>query len=537
MRSSPGEAPADRSAGVTALLDAVAVLAEADIAGGPVAGRLAEVRQLWPALCAAQAQLLRRVADLHKVGAAAGDGFVSTTAWVRGRLHLDGGRAGQLVRTGAGLDERAETVAALVDGAISVEHAAAIVDAATDLGEQILTDEVEKVLVDFARDHPPAELRRLIRQIKLALLDDDDAAERQVRLHQGRWLNASRTFEGMVHIEGMFDPVAGAQILAALAAFTPGPDPDGLAGRTARQRRADAFTDICMTALASKTRGGDGADTPYVTLTVSWETLRGTLADLEQFHTGPAPTTPTPQTPTGQIPPRLEQSEADITPGRTGRFDRTHNEPAELQRVSTARRALMARRVQVAHGGVAAVARTAARGGAWLRARTRRIASATCWPTSATRCAPAGRPGCGHPGEPICAETARRLACNAGIIPILLGSRSQPLDIGRLSRVVPTALRRAVELRDKTCRFPGCDRPPSWCDCHHLRHWAHGGTTCLANLILLCGFHHGLVHEYGWRLHLDPHTGDVSATRPDGTPYDLVSRHDRLASPRAGPSP
>ncbi len=206
MRSTPGEAPADRSAGVTALLDAVAVLAEADMAGGPVAGRLAEVRALWPALCAAQAQLLRRVADLHKVGAAAGDGFVSTTAWVRGRLHLDGGRASQLVRTGAGLDQRAQTVAALVDGAISVEHAAAIVDAATDLGEQILTDEVEKVLVDFARDHPPAELRRLIRQIKLALLDDDDAAGRQVRLHQGRWLNASRTFEGMVHIEGHVRP-------------------------------------------------------------------------------------------------------------------------------------------------------------------------------------------------------------------------------------------------------------------------------------------------------------------------------------------
>ena len=258
--------------------------------GGPVAGRLAEVRQLWPALCAAQAQLLRRVADLHQVGAAAGDGFVSTTAWLRGRLHLDGGRAGLLVRTGAGLDERVQTAAALAEGAISVEHAAAIVDAATELGEQVLTDAVEKVLVDFARDHPPAELRRLIRQLKLALLDDDDAAERQVRLHQGRWLTASRTFEGMVHIEGMVDPVAGAQILAALAAFTPGPDPDGPAGRTARQRRADAFTDICTTALASKTRGGDGADTPHITLTVSWETLRGALADLHQQSPPDGPT-------------------------------------------------------------------------------------------------------------------------------------------------------------------------------------------------------------------------------------------------------
>ncbi len=210
------------------------------------------------------------------------------------------------MRTGAGLDQRAQTVAALVDGAISVEHAAAIVDAATDLGEQILTDEVEKVLVDFARDHPPAELRRLIRQIKLALLDDDDAAERQVRLHQGRWLNASRTFEGMVHIEGMFDPVAGAQILAALAAFTPGPDPEG-GPRTARQRRADAFTDICMTALASKTRGGDGADTPYITLTVSWETLSATLTEQS--------------TPDSRRPRRLHRHRRDRS--RRGRTSRT----------------------------------------------------------------------------------------------------------------------------------------------------------------------------------------------------------------------
>src|SRR5262245_47425100 len=146
MRSSPGGEPADRSAGVRALLDAVAVLAAADVAGAPVAGRLAEVRQLWPALCAAQAQLLRRITDLHQVGAAAGDGFVSTTAWLRGRLHLDGGRASTLVRTGAGLPGRAHTVAALSDGAISVEHAAAIVEAAADLGESIMTGEVEKIL-------------------------------------------------------------------------------------------------------------------------------------------------------------------------------------------------------------------------------------------------------------------------------------------------------------------------------------------------------------------------------------------------------
>ncbi len=524
MRSTPGEAPPDRSAGVTALLDAVAMLADTDLAGSPVAGRLAEVRQLWPALCGAQAQLLRRVADLHKVGAAAGDGFVSTTAWMRGRLHLDGGRASLLVRTGAGLDQRAQTAAALADGAISVEHAAAIVDAAADLGEQILTGEVEKVLVDFARDHPPAELRRLIRQIKLALLDDDDAAQRQVRLHQGRWLNASRTFEGMVHIEGIFDPVAGAQILAALAAFIPGPDPE--AERTARQRRADAFTDICTTALASKTRPGDGADTPYITLTVSWETLHATRAAASARPRRPRKHKGQGQ-PGGRDQPggrgrhrRRGRHRADGTTSADGSTDPDGTpDPDDTTGAQTWPRWLGPAPTPPApgHGEPDRISDVLAGLGDPLR--------------------PGGPALLGHPGEPICAETARRLACDAGIIPVLLGSRSQPLDIGRLTRVVPAALRRAVELRDRTCRFPGCDRPPSWCDCHHLQHWAHGGATCLTNLILLCRFHHSLVHEYGWQLHLDNHTLDVSATRPDGSAYDLISRHDRLTSPRAGPSP
>ncbi len=518
MRSSDGDAPADRSAGVDALLDAVAVLAEADVAGTPVPGRLAEVRQLWPALCAAQAQLLRRVADLHRVGAAAEDGFVSTTSWLRRRLHLDGGRAALLVRTGTGLDERAPTSAALADGAISVEHAAAIVAAAADLGEQVMTDEVEKILVDFARDHTPAEVRHLARQIKLALVDDESAAQRQARQYEGRWFNAARTFEGMVHIEGMFDPVAGAQILAALAAFTPGPDRDG--ERTARQRRADAFTDLCTAALASKTRGGDGADTPQVTLTVSWETLSATFTDYAQ----PDPHDNGDSGDSGgadaadQAVPSDAGEGAESAEARTATSGDAHHDPT-----SPAEPALWPR---------------------WLGPPPAK----TSGPDQADRIGevlaglgdplrPGGPAVLGHLGEPIGAETARRLACDAGIIPVVLGSRSEALDIGRLSRVVPTALRRAVDLRDKTCRFPGCDRPPSWCDCHHLIHWAHGGATCLANLILLCRFHHTRVHEYGWTLRLDSCTGDVRAVRPDGKPYDLISRHDRLESPRAGPSP
>jgi uncharacterized protein DUF222/HNH endonuclease len=94
----------------------------------------------------------------------------------------------------------------------------------------------------------------------------------------------------------------------------------------------------------------------------------------------------------------------------------------------------------------------------------------------------------------ITSETVRRLACDAAVGRVVLGPRSEPLDVGRRTPVVPGALRRAVVVRDGGCRFPGCDRPQSWCDAHHVVHWADGGSTSLANLILLCRPHHRLVH-------------------------------------------
>ena len=98
--------------------------------------------------------------------------------------------------------------------------------------------------------------------------------------------------------------------------------------------------------------------------------------------------------------------------------------------------------------------------------------------------------------QPIPAETARRLACDAAITPIIDG------EADRTSRVVPGATRRALIARDKGCRFPGCDCPPAWTDAHHVKHWADGGATTLDNLILMCRRHHRLVHEEGWTLEL-----------------------------------
>jgi len=102
----------------------------------------------------------------------------------------------------------------------------------------------------------------------------------------------------------------------------------------------------------------------------------------------------------------------------------------------------------------------------------------------------------GHTG-PVVAETARRLACDASISRIITDGPSQILDVGRRTRTIGPALRRALVVRDAGCMHPGCDRPPSWTEGHHLKHWADGGTTDLANLVLLCRRHHRAQHEGG----------------------------------------
>jgi hypothetical protein len=118
---------------------------------------------------------------------------------------------------------------------------------------------------------------------------------------------------------------------------------------------------------------------------------------------------------------------------------------------------------------------------------------------------------------PIHPEIVRRLACDASISRIITQGKSEPLDIGRRTAVVPAPMRRAVIVRDRHCRFPGCDRPPPWCDAHHIEHWADGGVTALSNLVLLCRRHHRLVHQPdGFQLEMLD--GRPLFKRPDGSP-------------------
>jgi hypothetical protein len=106
------------------------------------------------------------------------------------------------------------------------------------------------------------------------------------------------------------------------------------------------------------------------------------------------------------------------------------------------------------------------------------------------------------------------MACDASVVHWHEGKDSEPLNIGRKSRTIPPAIRRALKRRDGGCRFPGCTCS-KFVDAHHIRHWADGGETSMDNLVLLCRRHHRLVHEGGFGVHARVN-GEIRFTYPDG---------------------
>jgi hypothetical protein len=126
-------------------------------------------------------------------------------------------------------------------------------------------------------------------------------------------------------------------------------------------------------------------------------------------------------------------------------------------------------------------------------------------------------------GPEIALDTVRRIACDSSLVQIMEDDAGNPLDIGRKTRAVPPAMRRALQSRDGGCRFPGCNHH-RFTDAHHIRHWADGGETSIDNLVLLCRHHHRLVHEGGFGVERNA-DGLIRFNRPDGR---LIGEHPQL---------
>ncbi len=325
-----------------------------------------------------------------------------TTGWLRSRLLLDPQPARDLAQQAAALRTRPVIEEALIDGRIDARQAAVIASAVNDIPPEVpaedaewVTREAEATLLDMAARLPSFQLRRAGERILAHVAPDiadrvDEAYLRrqEARARRKRFFTLSLPVDGMVRLTGCLPAEDAAAVQAALHPLTrpiPGDD------RTPRQRRADALTDLCRTALRQGDLPDHGGEPPQVTVTVPFDPLTKAF--------------------------------------RTATLDN---------------------------------------------------------------------------GQRLSAQTARRMACDAQILPAVLGGAGQVLDAGRSRRLATGPLRRALVARDRGCAFADCDYPPRWCDAHHLTHWSDGGPTNLSNLVLLCRRHHRVIHDpdSGWRVRM-----------------------------------
>lgn len=415
-----GETPASRDA-VLGRLDAVLtdLLTQevASLSGEVLAQRVLDLQRATNRLNAA---LATSAAAFDRSGTWELDGAASAGAWLRARANLAPGAARSLVREGRLLrDTLPLTMEALADGAITVAHVRVLTSVCDkNAARRDAVADAESILVRAARTLDPTGLRQVVDRWTCAV-DPVAAATDDADRYAARWLSVSRTFGGMVAVDGLLDPEGGSVLLAALDALADRQyDRDD--GRTPRQRRADALTEAARHVLDHGDLPRAGGHRPHIMVTIPERVIRGS--------------------------------------GTGG---------AELDRVG-----------------------------------------------------------------PITADAALRLLCDAQLTPVLTDAAGAVLDIGRARRTIPPSLRRAIVVRDQHCVFAGCERPPQWCEVHHIRPWADGGETSLTNCVLLCRRHHRALHHDGFALRGTP-GANMRTLRPDGSTIHL--RRDAGAPPRPPP--
>lgn len=365
---------------MSSLRSAIDELAGEELGGVGDRSLLEDVVELGRDLAALEAQRVRRLAEIDRRRAFERDGSLTLTAWLRTRCRMAAGWARELVRMARQLGDMPATKEAFEAGELDSGRVRIMVAAHRRHPEVFARD--EDTLLDAALSSPTADVRRLVDYWSQAA-DEAEALRDHEARHRRRRLHVSRTFGGMVRIDGDLDTEGGEIVITALRSLTEPTHVDPTDDRTPAQARADALVDLCRHHLDHGDAPVGGGERPHLTV----------VADLATLE------------------------------GRAGRRAETD-------------------------------------GGAVL-----------------------------HP------EAIRRIACDAGVSRVVTDGAGQPLDVGRRTRSIPPAIRRALMVRDGGCTASGCDRPVRWCDAHHIEHWADGGVTSLENLRLLCRRHHRQAHE------------------------------------------
>ena len=476
--------------------------AMAELDGAASGEALLALGEIQGKLAAAHAALLRR---FDAAGAHRADGYGSTSAWLAAKGQLTREAARAAVRRMRQAGERPQLHDAQASGAISDSWAAEIAGWTRKL-PAAMREETDRILLEAAA--AGASLDDLATIAACAI-----ERWRQQRPDPGnpddgfddRYARVTTTFGGAGVIHGSLTPECASAVRAVLEALgkRQGPEDD----RTEARRFHDALQLACELLLRARlVPDRAGADTQVIAhipfsqlrqlpgardIEDAW--IRARLGE-DGYLTGKGA--------------EAAACDAQVVPVVTGTVD-----PDVIdQMIALARTAAEARPGD--GGGPGAVGADAA-------------GRAGGEPSRSAALSPQARRALRHAMTRLALDLASgpaglAAALRQGLLDKPCNTPSLPLDIGH-SRTIPGYIRRAVQLRDRTCAWPRCDRPAAHCDVHHLRHQADGGHTSADNCVLLCQFHHDVcIHRNGWQLTLHP-DGTTEARSPDG--YQVLHSH------------
>ena len=463
-------APATAAEAVAMVQAGLGWLATTDVAALPIAEQANSLRGLERAESMATAARSRVLGAFHAQAGYEDDGHGSARTWLKWQTRVTGAAAAGAIGWMRRLAAHRAVGDALAAGQISGSWARQICDWTDPLPEDVRGDADVILLTAAAGGADLDDLGQLAEEIRKQCArpdtdGDDGFAGRSVRL--------DTTFGGAGKLNGNLAPPCAAALQAVLDALGKRRGPEDL--RTKGQRLHDALEDACRRLIGSGFLPERAGQPTQIVLHMDLDRLRGLpgAPEAEAAWAGQATAGPG------------DDCDAQIVPVVTGRVD-----PDVLDRLAAA----------LLHGTPAAPEQLGDTDAA-RRARAERAARRMILAAAADLLS--------GPGG-LASYLRTRLA------PGTVASVSLPLDVGAVTDTIPVHLRRAVAVRDRHCRFPGCDQPVAACQPHHIIPRAQGGPTSLTNLMLLCTFHHLIaIHRWGWGIVLHP-DGTVTATSPDG---------------------
>jgi hypothetical protein len=409
-------------------------------------------------------------------------GHRSCAHWLAYRTGLDLGTAREKVRAARSLERLPETSAAMARGELSFSQLRAL--------SRVATAENEGDLLELAKGCTTAQLERMVRAVRKGT--EADEAEAEKRRYRSRTLSVFPDDDGMYVVRGRLTAEEGALLMRAIeaagdalyreerwspavvkAAAARGHVLEGETEREAAQRRADALGLVAERALAAgfggrRRRDGAGGE--------ETDPAEGAAGAVPEAAGDAHPEDAADAEPPNGLPVPISGSRAE-------RYQVVLHVEAETLRRPPAPNPWE-------HCAGVGPRETAERS-----AGERSLGDPTHRdpPLHPSPQAPKSEI---DDGTRLSHETSQRLCCDASVVRLTKAPDGSILDVGRRTRTIPPALRRALEARDRGCRYPGCGS--RFTDAHHVIPWAAGGDTSLGNCVLLCKYHHRLVHEGGW---------------------------------------